>query len=278
MNVGRLKHVVLIVAAGLAPLPAFALADLAPAEPDTPYLAVAGTPTAIPFSGQYRSQYAEVVALHGLGRSSSWTGYRRYFRVLSNELFAIEGCLEYVRAQLEFASKHPAGATTGAFIQSLANGPALSDGGSPGPTPFEKVPLRKLVESASSDAVEFGMPSTPFNGYIFKPLFRQGHKAPGGAVDYVVDGKLRRGFALIAYPAKYGISGLSTFIINHQGMAFEKDLGPRSERIAERMRSFNPDETWRPVYDFMMSGCAEGQNVLDCVQAGIAAPRMRSNF
>ena len=84
----------------------------------------------------------------------------------------------------------------------------------------------------------------PYHGYYYKILTRQGPTAPGGEVDYVVRGQMIGGFALVAWPAEYGNSGVKTFLVNHEGVVFEKDLGPRTERIASRMTEFNPDHTW----------------------------------
>jgi len=91
---------------------------------------------------------------------------------------------------------------------------------------------------------------TPFHGYYyFKILTRQGPAAPGGEADYVVNGKMIGGFALVAYPAEYRNSGVMTFIVNHAGTVFQKDLGPNTAQLAERMTSFNPDKSWQAVTD-----------------------------
>ncbi|MGB7620675.1 MAG: DUF2950 family protein, partial [Pseudolabrys sp.] len=90
---------------------------------------------------------------------------------------------------------------------------------------------------------------TPFHGYYFKILTSQGPAAPGGEMDYVVRGKMIGGYALVAYPAEYKNSGVMTFIVNHTGNVFEKDLGPNTAKLAERMSSFNPDKTWKQVSD-----------------------------
>ena len=84
-------------------------------------------------------------------------------------------------------------------------------------------------------------------GYYYEILTRQGPAAPGGAYDYLAHGKMIGGFALVAYPAVYRSSGVMTFLVNHEGRVFEKDLGPRTADIAEHMTSFNPDDTWKRV-------------------------------
>lgn len=84
----------------------------------------------------------------------------------------------------------------------------------------------------------------PFHGYYFKILARQGKHAPGGKHDYVVNGNMIAGFALAAWPAEYRQSGVMTFIVNHQGRVYQKDLGPKTARIAAALRDYSPDRTW----------------------------------
>ena len=90
---------------------------------------------------------------------------------------------------------------------------------------------------------------TPFHGYYFKILTKQGPAAPGGALDYVVGGKMIGGFGLVAYPAEYRNSGVKTFVCSHSGTVFERDLGPNTAKLAERMSAYNPDKTWTEVKD-----------------------------
>ena len=85
----------------------------------------------------------------------------------------------------------------------------------------------------------------PYHGYYYSVLTRQGSNAKGGALDYVVNGRMIGGFALVAYPAEYGNSGVMTFLVNHDGVVYEKDLGPRTAFLAPRLRAFNPDQTWK---------------------------------
>jgi hypothetical protein len=86
--------------------------------------------------------------------------------------------------------------------------------------------------------------SAPFHGYYFKILTRQGTSAPGGAYNYIINGNMIAGFALIAYPATWGNSGVMTFVINQEGRAYQKDLGPRTAEIAGALTEYNPDSTW----------------------------------
>ena len=86
-----------------------------------------------------------------------------------------------------------------------------------------------------------------FHGYFFRMLKGQTDKAPGGAKDYLVDGKMVGGFAIVAYPAEYGNSGVMTFIINQNGIVYQKNLGQTTDEIASAMAEFNPDKTWEPI-------------------------------
>jgi hypothetical protein len=89
----------------------------------------------------------------------------------------------------------------------------------------------------------------PYYGYFYKILKAQGKNAPGGAYDYVIKGQMIGGFALVAYPAEYGASGIMTFIVNHDGVVYEKDLGKETSKIARAMTKFDPDQTWKRMED-----------------------------
>jgi len=111
----------------------------------------------------------------------------------------------------------------------------------------EESPLGELFAAASRQGYHAGEGRAPYHGYYYKILTRQGPAADGGAADYVVNGKMLGGFALVAYPAQYRNSGVMTFIINYAGTVFQKDLGPATSNVAEHMTSFNPDPTWKRV-------------------------------
>jgi len=113
----------------------------------------------------------------------------------------------------------------------------------------EESPLGELVAQATAQGYRVGGGRTPYHGYYFKILTKQGPAAPGGELDYVVNGKMIGGFALVAYPAEYRNSGVMTFIVNHAGDVFQKDFGPNTAQLAERMASYNPDSTWQKVAD-----------------------------
>jgi hypothetical protein len=171
-----------------------------------------------------------------------------YRRIGRNELDAIQACLAYVDAQNEYAEKDRTGAGVATYAQRIVSHPGKKDGLYwPGPQGDDASPLGELVAQATNEGYLIGGDRTPFHGYYFKILTRQGPTAPGGAVDYVVRGKMIGGFALVAYPAQYGNSGVMTFLVNHTGAVFQKDLGPRTTKLAERITSFNPDQTWKKV-------------------------------
>lgn len=168
-------------------------------------------------------------------------------RIGRNELAAIQAARAYVDAQYDYASKDR-GAGAGVYAQSIVSQPGKQDGLYwPSARGDDPSPIGDLVAMATRQGYLIGGERTPFHGYYFKILTRQGAAAPGGAVNYVARGKMIGGFALVAYPAEYGNSGVMTFLVNHNGDVFQKDLGPRTGRLAEGMTSFNPDHTWRKV-------------------------------
>jgi len=171
-------------------------------------------------------------------------------RIGENELDAIQSALAYVDAQDEYAEKDRTGAGINTYAQRIISQPEKKDGlywpTSQGEDPS---PLGELIAEATKQGYRVGGGRTPFHGYYFKILTRQGPAAPGGEADYVVNGKMIGGFALVAYPAEYRNSGVMTFIVNHAGTVFQKDLGPNTVQLAERMTSFNPDKSWQAVTD-----------------------------
>jgi hypothetical protein len=169
-----------------------------------------------------------------------------YRRIGRNELAAIQASLAYVDAQNEYAEMAPTGGT-GVFAQKIVSSPGKKDGLYwPAAAGEKQSPLGELVAAATARGYRTGT-RAPFHGYYYKILTRQGPTAPGGAVNYIAHGKMIGGFALVAYPAQYGNSGVKTFLVNHFGDVFEKDLGPGTAKIASRMTSFNPDRTWTKV-------------------------------
>jgi Protein of unknown function (DUF2950) len=171
-----------------------------------------------------------------------------YRRIGRNELSAIQACLAYVDAQQEYAEQGVAG--NGVYAQRIVSRPGKKDGLYwPAQSSADESPLGELAASAAAEGYRVGQQRAPYHGYYYKVLTRQGPNAPGGALDYIVRSKMIGGFALVAYPAEYRNSGVMTFLVNHQGNVYERDLGPNTARIAAGMTVFNPDNTWRRVTD-----------------------------
>jgi hypothetical protein len=168
-------------------------------------------------------------------------------RVGRNELAAIQVCQAYGDAQREYYEMNPEGDALHHYAQSIASTPGKRDGlyweaaeGEP------ESPLGPGLARARAEGYTGELKGRPYHGYRYKVLTAQGPDAPGGAYDYVVPGKkMIGGFALVAYPAEYGNSGVMTFLINHDGVVYEKDLGPQTEEVAAGMTIFNPDKTWK---------------------------------
>jgi len=167
-----------------------------------------------------------------------------------NELTAIDVCKAYVEAQREYVLKDQDQDRVLEYARKMISTPGQRDGLFWEPKPdVGKSPLAGLAEIAQAEGytretLKKGAPA-PFHGYFFRILTRQGGNAPGGPLDYVVDGNMTRGFALLAYPAKWGVTGVMTFTVAHDGTIYEKNLGEPTERIVRLMRSFNPDSTWK---------------------------------
>jgi hypothetical protein len=169
-------------------------------------------------------------------------------RIGRNELSAIQVSLAYVQAQNEYASLNPAGLGRGVYAQRIVSRPGKKDGLYwPTAAGEEPSPLGDLAAQAAAEGYETGSTPIPYHGYYYRILTRQGATAPGGAYDYLAKGKMIGGFALIAYPAEYGNSGIMTFMVNQDGTVFQKDLGARTEKIARKIETFNPDADWKKV-------------------------------
>lgn len=169
-----------------------------------------------------------------------------YRRIGRNELSAIQASLAFVDAQNEYADKDRTGAGAGIYAQRIVSNPGKKDGlfwrDDKDPSP-----LGEFAAHASAEGYSTGGQGAPYHGYYFRILKGQGSDAPGGAFNYVVKGKMMGGFALIAYPAEYGNSGVMTFLVNHAGTVYQKDLGRRTGSIAKRLELFDPDQTWKKV-------------------------------
>jgi hypothetical protein len=193
-----------------------------------------------------------LVRKDGLWRFDTAAGREEilFRRVGRDELDAIQSCLAYVDAQNEYGEKDRSGAGVGVYAQRIISETGKKDGLYwPASASGDESPLGELMAEATKQGYRVGEGRTPYRGYYFKILTKQGPDAPGGELDYVVKGKMIGGFALVAYPAEYRNSGVMTFIVNHTGNVFQKDLGPDTARLAERMTSFNPDRSWTKVTD-----------------------------
>lgn len=172
-------------------------------------------------------------------------------RIGRNELNVIEVLHAYVDAQREYASKDCKGGGVVEFAQKFISTKGKHDGLYWETKEGEEMsPLGPLVAQAAKEGYakkDKGITLSPFHGYYYKILKGQGKHATGGAYDYVVKGKMILGFALVAYPAQYGNSGVMTVMVNQEGIIYEKNLGKNTERIANAMKKFDPDKTWKKV-------------------------------
>jgi hypothetical protein len=167
-------------------------------------------------------------------------------RIGRNELYAIQTCLAYVDAQREYYERDRNGDGILEYAQRFASSPGQRDGlywptqaGEP------ESPLGALVTRARAEGYERkGEGPTPFHGYLYRILTSQGPAAQGGTYDYITRGHMIAGFALVAFPAQYGVSGVMTLLVNHDGVVFQKDLGPNTRALALGMKTFNPDGRW----------------------------------
>jgi hypothetical protein len=171
-------------------------------------------------------------------------------RIGRNELAAIKVCLAYVDAQREYARLDRDGNGLLEYAQQLASAPGKYDGlywkTKAGEPPS---PLGPLTANARSQGYGKQGPGDPYHGYYYKILTAQGTDAPGGAYDYIVDGRMIGGFALVAYPARWGNSGVMTFICNHDGVVFERNLGKDTVATASAMTVYNPGALWEKSRD-----------------------------
>jgi hypothetical protein len=171
-------------------------------------------------------------------------------RIGRNELMTLRSVRAYVEAQREYAAKDRDGDEVLEFAQKLTSTPGTKDGLYwPADLDGEISPLGPLAAQAQDQGYlrklnEEGAAPEPFHGYIFKILTRQGKSAPGGKYDYIINGNMIGGFALVAWPASYGETGIMSFIVNQQGRIYQKDLGPKTAKIAAGMKSYDPDKTW----------------------------------
>jgi hypothetical protein len=168
-------------------------------------------------------------------------------RIGKDELNTIEVCLAYVDAQREYAAKDDNGDKMCDYAQKITSTRGKRNGLYWETKEGEgQSPMGPLMAKAAKEGYT-GRALSPYHGYYYKILKAQGKHASGGAYSYVVKGMMMGGFALVAYPAEYGSSGIMTFIVNQEGVVYQKDLGKKTKKIAEAMTLYDPDETWQQV-------------------------------
>ncbi len=166
-----------------------------------------------------------------------------------NELEAIRVLNAYVDAQVAYAAEDRDGDAVLEYAQRLGSTPGQHDGlywpvvGTEEASPFGPFLAAAGVNLDSRD------PATPYYGYLYRIMTRQGANAPGGAYDYIINGNMIAGFAMVAWPAIYGESGVMTFMVNQSGVVVEHDMGPRTDEIGPQMLTYNPTAEWLPAED-----------------------------
>jgi hypothetical protein len=169
-------------------------------------------------------------------------------RVGRNELDTIQSCLAFVDAEREYYSSNPLNDSMLQYAQKLESSEGQKDGlywptvGDEPQSPLGEQFARARGEGYFKEGASRGM---PYHGYVYRLVAAQGSHAAGGAYDYLVGGKMIGGFALIAFPAEYGNSGVMTFMVNHDGVVFSKDLGPETPAAAAAIAAFDPDDSWK---------------------------------
>lgn len=206
-------------------------------EPDgttTLYIGARNWPTPIPLVKQGNTWYFDTSA----GKMEIL--FRRIGR---NEMSTIRVCQELVAAQKEYYS-----AQHSEYAQKIFSDEGQHNGLYWKASSVEtQSPIGPLVASAVAEGYDKGQagPPTPYRGYLYHVLTRQGKSAPGGAKSYVVNGKMSEGFAFVAYPAEYRSSGVMTFIVSQDGVVYQKDLGKKTEALGKAMKEYNPNSSWQ---------------------------------
>jgi hypothetical protein len=167
-------------------------------------------------------------------------------RVGRNELNVIDVCRGYVEAQMEYSARDRDKRGMLEYAQKIISTPGKQDGlyweGE-----SENLAPKAFADAAAAMLLQEGKKPQPYHGYYFHILKAQGPEAPGGALNYVVKGEMIGGFALIAWPAEYGVTGVHTFIVSHHGVVYERDLGASTSTAARAITAFNPEKGWKRV-------------------------------
>jgi hypothetical protein len=197
------------------------------------YIGAKNWPTPIPLANKGGSWYFDTEA----GKMEIL-----YRRVGRNEMSTIQVCQELVAAEKEYSAQH------GEYAQKIFSDEGQRNGLYWKAADGEPLsPVGPLVAAAvtESDATSRDSVATPYRGYYYHILMREGKNAPGGAKSYWVNGKMTGGFAFVAYPAEYRSSGVMTFIVGEDGTVYEKDLGKKTETVARAMKEYNPNSGWQ---------------------------------
>ena len=175
-------------------------------------------------------------------------------RIGRDEMGAINVCNAYVEAQREYAGQDRLGNGVLAYAQFLRSTPGTHDGlfwptNQPGEelSPLGPLVAQARVEGYQRTAKMLNDEQAPYHGYYFKILTRQGKHAPGGKYNYIINGRMIAGFALVAWPAEWGNTGMMTFIVNQQGRVYQKNLGSKTAKTAKAIITYDPDDTWTPA-------------------------------
>ncbi len=170
-----------------------------------------------------------------------------YRRIGANELFTIDVLDNLVDAQTEYASQVRDASGVKQYAQKILSDPGKRNGLYwPAAAGEPESPIGPPIAKAASQGYKRGVEGQPipFHGYIYRVLTGQGKGATGGAKSYIVRGKMTRGFAFVAYPVQYQVSGVTTFMVDQDGVVLQKDLGPDTAKLAQEMTRFAPDDTW----------------------------------
>ncbi|HKD05025.1 MAG TPA: DUF2950 domain-containing protein [Bryobacteraceae bacterium] len=160
-------------------------------------------------------------------------------RIGDNELSAINVCRGFVEAENEYNDKQKS------YAQKFFSSEGKHDGLYwPATDPNDESPVAEAVAKAMAEGYTAG--NNPFHGYRFKILTEQGSHAPGGAMSYIADGAMTKGFGVVAWPAEYRVTGVMTFVVNRSGIVYEKDLGADTEKVASAITAYDPDDSWNP--------------------------------
>ena len=175
-------------------------------------------------------------------------------RIGMDEIGAINVCHAYVDAQREYASEDRMGDSVLAYAQFLRSTPGTHDGlfwptnqAGEALSPLGPLVAQARVDGYHRTAKMLNDEQAPYHGYYFKVLTRQGKHAPGEKYNYIINGRMIAGFALVAWPAEWGNTGVMTFTVNQQGKIYQKNLGSKTVKIAKAMTAYDPDDTWTPA-------------------------------